>query len=102
MCTAAPRLAAARDFAGAAKSLEESRAGLTDEALRKEADADLADFKLAAETLAELPRRMPRWTKGMRIALDFIGETGATERLDATVIESSARGVTVQAEGAFF
>lgn len=99
---AAARLAAARDFAGAAKSLEETRAAVTDEALRKEADADLADFKLAAEALAELPRLLPKWTRGMKIALDFLGELGSIERVEATVIESSARGVSVQIDGGPF
>jgi hypothetical protein len=99
---AAARLAAARDFAAAAKSLEETRAGLTDDALRKEAEADLADFMLAAEALAELPRLLPRWTKGTKIALEFIGESGSTERLEGTVLDSSARGVTVQVEGGAF
>jgi hypothetical protein len=95
---ASARLAAARDFAGAAKSLDETRSGLTDDALRKEAEADLADFKLAAEALAEVPRLLQRWTKGMKIALEFIGENGSTERTEGTVLDSSARGVTVQLE----
>ena len=93
------RLAAARDFAGAVKVLEEARIGLTDDALRKEADADLADFKLAADALAEVPRLLPKWTKGAKIALDFIGEIGSIERVEATVIEASAKGVSVQLEG---
>ena len=98
----AARLAAARDFAGAAKSLEELRAGTKDEALRKEADADLADFKLAAEALAELPRLLPKWTKGAKIALDFIGELGSIERVEATVLDATAKGVSVQIEGGTF
>ncbi|MBI3857601.1 MAG: hypothetical protein HY293_18120 [Planctomycetes bacterium] len=99
---AAARLAAARDFPAAAKALDEARAGLTDDALRKEAEADLADFKLAADALAEVPRLLPRWTKGTKIALEFISEGGSTERLEGTVLDSSARGLSVQVEGGAF
>lgn len=95
----AARLAAGRDFAGAVKALEDARTGLTDDALRKEAEADLADFKLAAEALAEVPRLLPKWTKGAKIALDFIGEVGSIERAEATVIDATAKGVSVQLEG---
>jgi hypothetical protein len=99
---AAARLAAARDFAAAAKSLEDARPGVTDDALRKELEADVADFKLAADAMAELPRLLPKWTKGMRLPLDFIGELGSIERVEATVLDTTARGVSVQIEGAAF
>ncbi len=99
---AAAKPAAARDFARAVKALEEIRGGLADEASRKEADGDLADFKLAAETLAELPRLLPKWTKGTKIELQFIGDTGSAERVEGTVLEATARGVTIQAEGGTF
>jgi hypothetical protein len=99
---AAAKLAAARDLAGAVKVLEESRAGLADEALRKEADADIADFKLAADALAEIPKLLPRWTKGTKVDLQFLGDVGRPERLEGTILEASPRGVSIQAEGGTF
>lgn len=97
--TAAARLAAARDLAGTVKVLEEARSELTDEVLRKEADADIADFRLAADALAEAPRLLPRWTKGAKVVLEFLGDGGSTERLDGTILEASARGVSLQSDG---
>jgi hypothetical protein len=96
--TAGPQ-AASRDFAAAVKAVEEARAAMTDEALRKEAGEDLADLKLAAEALAEVPRLLPRWSKGTKLKLQFIVEGGTTELVEGIVLESSAKGVTLQAEG---
>jgi hypothetical protein len=99
---AAARPAAARDFAGAIKAVEELRAALTDEISRKKAAGDIADFKLAAEALAEVPRLLPKWTKGTKVDLQFIGETGLADRIEGTLLEAGARGVTIQAEGGTF
>jgi hypothetical protein len=91
--------AASRDLAAAVKAVEEARAAMTDEALRKEADGDLADLKLAADALAEVPRLLPRWSKGTKLKLQFIAEAGTAELVEGVVLESSAKGVTLQAEG---
>ncbi|HEV3028136.1 MAG TPA: discoidin domain-containing protein, partial [Planctomycetota bacterium] len=95
----AARQAAARDFASAVKVLEEASAGMTDEALRKEAGGDLADLKLAAEALAEVPRLLPRWAKGTKLKLQVLGGDGTAQAVEGTVVESSPKGITVQAEG---
>ncbi len=92
------RLAVSRNLPAAIKSLEELRAGLSDEPLKKEADADLVDLKLAADALAEVPKLLSRWAKGTKIKLEFIGENGSTELLEGSVLDASARGVTVQAD----
>ncbi|HVR85873.1 MAG TPA: discoidin domain-containing protein, partial [Planctomycetota bacterium] len=98
----AGRLAAARDFASAVKALEEASAGMTDQALRKEAGDDLADLKLAAEALAEVPRLLARWTKGTKLKLQVLGPDGTPQSVEGTVLESSPKGIAVQTEGGTF
>jgi len=92
------RLAATRDFASAIRTVGDARAALKDEALRKEAETDLAGLKLAAEALDEAPRLLPRWSKGTKLQVEFIGETGAAELLEGVLLDVSARGITLQTE----
>lgn len=90
--------AMARHYADSLQLLQKAAAGLKDEAAKKEAEQDLADLKLAADVLAEAPKLLTRWPKGMKLRLEFIGETGATESLEGTIVESGPKGVTIQAE----
>jgi len=90
--------AMARAYADSVQELQKAAAGVKDEAAKKEAEQDLADLKLAADVLAEVPKLLSRWPRGMKLRLEFIGETGATESLEGTIVESGPKGVTVQAE----
>ncbi len=90
--------AMARHYADSLQLLQKAAEGLKDGAAKKEAEQDLADLKLAADVLAEAPKLLARWPRGMKLRLEFIGETGATESLEGTIVESGPKGVTIQAE----
>ncbi|HLY73078.1 MAG TPA: PA14 domain-containing protein [Planctomycetota bacterium] len=98
----AARQAATRDFASALKVLEDARTTMTDEALRKEAAADLADLRAAADAVAEVPRLLPRWAKGTKLKLQYLSGDGSAQVVEGTVLEASAKGVTVQTDDGIF
>ena len=83
------------DFSGAAGEIEKASA-VKDSALRAAAARDLADLRTAAELQAELPQLLPRWAKGTKVRLDFIGPGLLPERVEGMVLESTPRGVSVQ------
>ena len=98
----AARFAAGRDLAAAVKLLEEARAGVTDADVRKRADGDISDFKLAADALAEVPKLLPRWTKGTKLTLEFLTDSGASGSVEGTILDATARGVSIQTDGGVF
>jgi hypothetical protein len=83
------------DFSGAAKEIEKASA-VTDPALKAAAARDLADLRTAAELEAELPKLLPRWVKGAKVKVDFIGPGLFPERVEGVVIESTPKGVSLQ------
>ncbi len=91
--------AASRDYAASLLQVRQIAAALTDAAAKKEAEEDLADLKLAADALAEVPKLLPRWAKGSKVKLEFIGESGTTELLEGAILDAGPRGVALQAEG---
>jgi hypothetical protein len=89
------RRIAGHNFSGAAKDFEKASA-VTDPALKAAVARDLADLKAAADLLAELPQLLPRWAKGTKVKVDFIGPGLVPERVEGVVLESTPRGVSLQ------
>jgi hypothetical protein len=90
-----------RDPAGALEAVAKLAAAQTDAAAKKEAEEDLADLKLAADALVELPKLLPRLKKGAKATLDFFAETGRIEVLDGTIVDVAEHGVSIQSESGF-
>lgn len=92
----AASLAASRNLPAAIRELEKSASGQKDPAALKEAQTDLGDLKLVAEALAELPKLAPRLSKGQKITLQFLGETGSLESTEGTIFMADATRVALQ------
>jgi hypothetical protein len=92
---AAPRVAS-HDFSGAAREIEKA-SGVSDPALKAAFTRDLADLRAAAELQVELSKLVLRWAKGAKVKVDFIGPSLSPELLEGVVLESTPRGISVQA-----
>ena len=88
--------AVSRNLALAVRQLEPLVAAQKDPEAKKEAEADLQDLKLAGELLTELPKLVLRLTKGQKVALEFLGESGGIEALEGTVASASPTLIALQ------
>lgn len=87
--------AAARNLATSLQQLRGIDAATNDPAVKKAVGEDIADLVLAAEILAEVPKLLPRWSKGTKVKLEYIGESGTTTLLEGAILDADAKHVTV-------
>jgi hypothetical protein len=94
--------AAARDYAGAQRDLEEALPTLKEEATKTEAAADLELLKLAGQVPAEAAKAIERWTKGQKVRIQVLNALGDTEPVEGTVLSIDAVRLWVQRDSGPF
>src|SRR5262249_23770183 len=73
---------------------------LREEELLKEAREDAEVLQLAAQALKEAQQVAAKWTKGQKLALEFLNETGAVERVEGPLLRIDPFRVELAKNGA--
>ncbi len=81
--------AAARDLDAAIKLLQEGAAPPDD--LKKEVEADLADFQLVRALHEEVRALLAKWPRGWNIAADVLDAAGGRKRIDEPVLRAEGQ-----------
>ncbi len=90
--------ARARDYAAALKALEAAVPGLTDAALRSEAESDLELLRLAAPVAGEAVAVLSKSAKGQKIAFSYAEDGGTRASIEGAVHAADAHRIEVRKE----
>ncbi len=87
--------ALARDYAAAAKLIEEGLAAATEPAVKSDAQADLEAFRAVQALLADAAQTLSRWPRGQNLAVE-LREAGGRRRIDEPVRAAGPHRVEVR------